>query len=250
MRARAAIRAESDGAGGLRLAVLRSEAPLLLRRTADAVHIVGGAAGPLGGDQLGLSIVVCSGAVLRVRSVAASIAQPDPAGRPSEMTIDVHVEAGAALDWAPEPLVVTTGAHHRIRTQIHLSADAAVRWRDVTVLGRHDEPPGQVDQELLLARDGAELLCQQHSWGVGAPGGWSGPAVLAGARVIATELAVPSATPVPPPPADPAAVTRASVLPFAPGCELRTAMSATVPAALATLDGLTTLDRAAGAALV
>jgi urease accessory protein len=232
MKARAEVRAESDGHGGLRLPVLRSEAPLLLRRTPDAVQIVGGAAGPLGGDELHLSIRVCSGAQLRLRSVAASLAQPDPAGRASCMTIDVHVDPGAALDWAPEPLVVTMGAHHRVHTAIHLTGDATLRWRDITVLGRHDEKAGLVEQDLLLTRDGTDLLRQHHAWGPGAPGGWSGPAVLAGARVIASEVVVGVDAPAVPPP-DASGV---SVLRFAPGCELRSSLGSAAPSVVRLLD--------------
>ncbi|MDQ1710030.1 MAG: urease accessory protein [Frankiaceae bacterium] len=190
MKASAEIRAEPNGSGGVRLPVLRSEPPLLLRRTPDAVHLVGGAAGPLGGDDLHLLIRVCSGAHLRFRSVAASLAQPDAAGRPSDLTVVVHVEAGASLDWAPEPLVSTIGSHHRVHTAIHLERDASLRWRDITVLGRHDEPSGLIEQDLTVTQDGADTLCQEHAWGPGAAGGWSGPAVLAGARVVATELTV------------------------------------------------------------
>lgn len=233
MKAGAAVRAEPDGSGGIRLPVLRSESPLLLRRTPDAVHIVGGAAGPLGGDELQLTIRVGSGARLRLRSVAASIAQPGARSGPSIMTLDVHVEAGAALDWAPQPLVVTAGAHHVVRTAVHLTGDAALRWRDVTVLGRHGEPPGLVEQELLVTHDGAELLCQQHAWGEGAPGGWSGPAVLAGARVIASEL---TTIPAGAPSRTPRAASRVTVLRFAPSCELRTSLGATVSSVLRLLD--------------
>ena len=42
--AEAAIVAEADAAGHTRLPVLRSQAPLVLRRTPDAVYLVGGAA--------------------------------------------------------------------------------------------------------------------------------------------------------------------------------------------------------------
>ena len=73
MRAEARIVAESDRRGGTRLAVLRGESPLLLRRTgprtggAVTVHLVGGAAGPLRGDDLRLDIEVGPGARLARR---------------------------------------------------------------------------------------------------------------------------------------------------------------------------------------
>ncbi len=61
MRAVARIVAVADG-GTTRLAVLRGEVPLLPRRTLSpgpgmTVHLVGGAAGPLGGDDLRDDIV-------------------------------------------------------------------------------------------------------------------------------------------------------------------------------------------------
>lgn len=231
MRATAEVRAEPDGRGGVRMTVLRSQAPLLLRRTPDAVHLVGGAAGPLGGDDLHLSIRVCSGARLRMRSVAAALAQPDAAGRPSDLTVVVHVEAGATLDWCPEPLVSTVGSHHRVHTEIHVAGDASVRWRDVTVLGRHAEIGGLVEQDLTVTQDGAEVLCQEHAWGPGAPGGWAGPAVLGGARVVAAELAVRSGSPM----LSPSAGAALSVLRFAAGCELATGLGADVPSVLRSL---------------
>ena len=52
MRARASVLACVDGAGRTTLPRLQSQAPLLLRRTPGAVHLVGGAGGPLGGDDL------------------------------------------------------------------------------------------------------------------------------------------------------------------------------------------------------
>ena len=58
MRARAELVAEAGPGGAVRLPVLRSQAPLILRRTADAVYLASGAAGPLGGDRLELRIEV------------------------------------------------------------------------------------------------------------------------------------------------------------------------------------------------
>src|SRR5687768_16184312 len=73
MIARARIIAEADGSGATRLPVLRSSVPLVLRQAEDAVWIVGGAAGPLGGDDLGLDIDVGPGAALTVRTAAAAV---------------------------------------------------------------------------------------------------------------------------------------------------------------------------------
>src|SRR6202020_255278 len=99
------------GAGGVtRLPVLSSQVPLVLRRTPDAVYVVGGAAGPIGGDELALRISVGAGAFLRVRTAAASIALPGPEGLESVLRITIDVEAGARLEYLPEPVVVSAGA--------------------------------------------------------------------------------------------------------------------------------------------
>ena len=66
--ASAAVRAERDDAGRIRLTRLRSDGPYALRAAPDAVYLVGAAAGPLGGDELNLDIEVAAGAALTVRS--------------------------------------------------------------------------------------------------------------------------------------------------------------------------------------
>ena len=68
MRASATLVAELGADGTTRLPVLRSQAPLILRQTPEAVYLVGGAAGPLGGDVLELRIDVREGATLRLRT--------------------------------------------------------------------------------------------------------------------------------------------------------------------------------------
>src|SRR5579862_7258838 len=89
VRASASIVAELDAAGVTRLPVLASEVPLVLRRTPEAVYLIGGAAGPLGGDLLSLSISVGAGATLRMRSAAASIALPGLEGLESVLSVSV-----------------------------------------------------------------------------------------------------------------------------------------------------------------
>jgi urease accessory protein len=78
--ATASIEAVAGPGGVTRLPVLASQVPLVLRRTPEAVYLVGGAAGPIGGDSLALHITVGAGAFLRVRTAAAAIALPGPDG--------------------------------------------------------------------------------------------------------------------------------------------------------------------------
>lgn len=133
---------------------LFAEAPLLIRVTAQDradgsglhVHLVGGAAGPLGGDRLRTSVEVHHGSRLVVRSVAASLAQPGRAGSSGSCAeVAATVAPGASLDWWPEPLVSVAGSDHTQTTSVDIAdASARVRWVDEIVLGRHLEAGGRL----------------------------------------------------------------------------------------------------------
>ncbi|MEN3306173.1 MAG: urease accessory protein [Micromonosporaceae bacterium] len=188
MRAHARIVAEADGSGGTRLVVLASEAPLVLRRTGpEQVHLVGGAAGPLGGDELYLSIEVGAGARLCLRTVAASVALPGRGGAESLSHVDASV--AGSLDWLPEPLVAAGGCRHRVLSTVDLDRDASLLWRDELVCGRHGEAPGDATVRTGVTLAGRPLLRHELSVGPAAPG-WDGPAVLGGARAVGSLLVV------------------------------------------------------------
>jgi urease accessory protein len=191
MRASARIVAAADGRGGTRLAVLRGESPLLLRRTGArhdgpgaTVHLVGGAAGPLRGDDLRLDIEVGPGAWLDVRSVAASLALPGRAGAPpSRLEVRAAVAGGGFLRWWPEPLIAGAGCHHAAGTRVEVDAGGHLIWRDDLVCGRHGEPAGDVRAATTIRYAGTALY--RHELGIG-PGaaGWAGAAVLGGGRAV------------------------------------------------------------------
>jgi urease accessory protein len=199
MRASARIVAETDGRGGTRLAVLRGESPLLLRRTGSragidrrgvTVHLVGGAAGPLRGDDLRLEIEVGSGARLDVRSVAASLALPGRADEPpSRLEIRAAVADGGSLSWLPEPLIAAAGCHHLAVTSVLVAAGGTLIWRDDLVCGRHGEQSGDVRTDTTIRYDGVTLYRHELSVGPGAPG-WSGAAVLGGGRAVGSVVLV------------------------------------------------------------
>ncbi|MDQ1425080.1 MAG: urease accessory protein [Acidimicrobiaceae bacterium] len=132
---------------------LYAEAPFAFRVHDGVIHAVQAAGGPVGGDELSLLIVVEAGATAVVRSVAAQLVLPGPAAVPCRVTAVVHVEDGATLDWAPEPTVLVAGSHLVSRTTIHIHGDARLRWRDVLVLGRFDEPAGRADSVLRVSVD-------------------------------------------------------------------------------------------------
>ena len=193
MRASAEVVAAADDRGGTRLRVLRGESPLLLRRTRSTgdtvtVHLVGGAAGPLRGDDLRLAITVEPGARLEVRSVAASLALPGRAGAPaSRLLVTAEVGAGASLRWLPEPLIAAAGCDHRAITRVEVADGGELLWRDDLVCGRHGETAGDVRTDTTVRYAGRTLY--RHELAVGpSASGWAGAAVLGGGRAIGSVL--------------------------------------------------------------
>ncbi|SCF11914.1 urease accessory protein UreD [Micromonospora chokoriensis] len=202
MRALARLVARADGRGGTTLVELRGETPLLLRQTpADGgvatVHLVGGAAGPLAGDDLRLEIEVGPGAAVRVHTVAAAIALPGRPGAVSRMTVRAVVHAGATLHWLPEQLVAAAGCAHLAESRVDLAAGSRLRWRDELVCGRYGESPGGAVVHTQVDYADRPLLRQSLAVGPHAPG-WAGPAVLGGAPATGSLLVVDESRPVEP----------------------------------------------------
>ena len=238
MRAYARVAAEPDGRGGTRLAVLRSESPLLLRRTGArtgagvTVHLVGGGAGPLRGDDLRLEITVGSQASLEIRSVAAQLALPGRDGLPpSRFTVSASVAAGGSLRWLPEPLIAAAGCDHVTVTRVEVADGGTLLWRDDLVCGRHGEEPGDVRTETTIRYAGSTLHRHDLAVGPAAPG-WSGAAVLGGGRAIGTVVIAPPAGLPSTGPGD------AAVMPLAGPGLLATAIGADIRQVRAALDPL------------
>jgi urease accessory protein len=189
INASASIVAVAGTGGRTRLPVLASQVPLVLRRTPEAVYVVGGAAGPIGGDELALRISVGAGAFLRVRTAAAAIALPGPDGRESALRVTVDVGAGARLEYLPEPVVVSAGARHATIIQVTLAEGASLLLRDEVLLGRYGEAGGACRTELRVSYAGRPLLRQSLAVS-GTDAADLGPAVLAGHRGVGTLLHV------------------------------------------------------------
>jgi urease accessory protein len=187
--ASAEIEAVAGPGGVTRLPVLSSQAPLVLRRTPAAVYLVGGAAGPIGGDELALRILVGAGAFLRLRTAAASIALPGPDGRESVLRVSVSVAAGGRLEYLPEPVVVSAKARHATLVSVTLAAGASLLLRDELLLGRHGETGGSARTVLRVDYAGRPLLRQSLSVSGTDPVSL-GPAVLSGHRAVGSLLLV------------------------------------------------------------
>ncbi len=199
-------RAPANSAARTRITRLRSDPPLVLRPTNPAgpeplrrwdlrglvpawVSLVGGAAGPVGGDDLRLSIEVEPGAALVLRSVAATLALPGPHGQPSRSEVTVRVAEGGVFVWLPGPLIAAQACHHHAITQVKLEPGARLLLREELLLGRHGEQPGAVRQRLRVCLGSCPLHDQELAVGPGAAG-WNSSAVTGGHRALGSLLVV------------------------------------------------------------
>jgi urease accessory protein len=225
-------RARLVAAAGDRLPVLHGEPPLLLRRTGPGtVHLVGGAAGPLRGDDLRLEIEVEAGADLTIRSVAAQIALPGRDAEPSRLEIRATIGPDATLRWRPEPLIAAAGCDHHTITRVDVAEGGRLLWRDDLVFGRHGEPSGSLRISSFFRYAGKTVYRHDLAVGRGAPG-WASPAVLDEAQAYGSVLALPEVAEGPPPGPDVAAMPLAG-----PGMVI-TAVGADIRRVQAVLDPL------------
>ncbi|MEV7346740.1 urease accessory protein UreD [Streptomyces sp. NPDC093544] len=195
VRATARIAARDDGRGGTSLPVLEGDGPLALRRTRGVgsearVMLVGAMSGPLGGDHFTVEAEAAEGARLHIGSAAATIALPGQAKGESRYDVRLKVADGGELCWLPEQLISANGSDLYVSSRIELAAGARLVFREEQVLGRAGEEPGRLSSRLTVRLGGQALLDQEVACGPGAPGGWDGPAVLAGQRALGQLLVV------------------------------------------------------------
>ncbi|MET7698284.1 urease accessory protein UreD [Streptomyces sp. NPDC005485] len=189
VHATARIEARDDGRGGTALPVLEGNGPLALRRVRASgrearVMLVGAMSGPLGGDRFAVEAEAGPGARLHLGSAAATIALPGQAKGEAHYDVRLKVAAGAELHWLPEQLISAGGSELCVSSRIELAPGARLVFREEQVLGRAGEEPGRLTSRLTVRLGGRPLLDQELSCGPGAPGGWDGPAVLAGHRAL------------------------------------------------------------------
>jgi urease accessory protein len=204
---------------------------LVLRATPPGLYLVGGAAGPLGGDDLALDVTIAAHASLAVRSAAATLAQPGPGRAPSTTVVCLTVDDHASLDWRLEPLVSVTGSDHRLVTRVTLHRRAQLWLTDEFVLGRSGEEPGRLRVRCRVDREGAPLVAHDLDLGSGAPATDSAAIVGDAGAVISTLVVGPVV------PTRSAVVrhddtgARAAWMPLADDAALLLAVGPTLPAA-------------------
>lgn len=202
MHANAALTCEKVGSVN-RLTRLRSEGQLMLRPTIPTkfepwahgdptvgrVSVSAGAAGPLGGDRLTLDVHVGAGASLVLAEISATLALPGTRGGQSKMTFTVHVEEGGTLIWMPEPVIAAHNCDHRQTIRISLATTARLFFWESLIIGRHNEDPGNIQQDIRVTRSGAPLFHQNLRLGPRYQG-WDGPAVAGSNRAAGNMLVV------------------------------------------------------------
>ncbi len=188
-----------DGDGRTVVRRMRCEVPMLVRVVGEPgrllnLAMVGGAAGPLGGDRLCFRLELEAGAQVAMRSVAASMAQPGPRGEHSELVVDLVVAAGASLDWQPQPVVSVVGSDHRVSVRLDASGTSTVTMREGVFLGRHGEQPGRFVLRERVVIDGVAVLDHETAFATGA---LMGPGAQGSARTMSTEVVIGSRLPDP-----------------------------------------------------
>ncbi|QQZ42736.1 urease accessory protein UreD [Pseudomonas sp. SK3(2021)] len=151
------------------------------------VHPPGGIAG---GDRLQIRASVDNDAWAQLTSPGA--AKWYRATGPACQTLELHVAAGATLEWLPQETIVFSAAQAELSTRIELQGDARLFYWDVVALGRpaSDErfDLGHFQSHLDIRRDG-QLLWHERQRIAGGDGLLDSPIGLDGQPVFATLLA-------------------------------------------------------------
>lgn len=195
MKARARLTV-GGGPSGAHACDVYAEPPFAIRQAGGRFLIVGSAAAPVRGDDLGLEVRVGPGVATAVGTAAATVvwAGPDTADlAPSRMVTRIDVGSGAALDWSPEPTVSVAGSDHVVETRVELAPDASCRIIEEFALGRSGEPAGRLRTRLRVTRGGRALVDHGEVFGPDLPG--AGSLARAGAaRHVLTAVIVGPAT--------------------------------------------------------
>jgi urease accessory protein len=177
VRAHAHVVAEKASDGSTLLRRLCGGGPLTLRPTgtkqAARIHLVAGAFGPLGGDELRLRVTLEPGTALEMAALAATLVLPSRTGEPSSMQILLEVADGARLLMAMPVTVLASGACHTTEVRADLAPDAELHFREETVRGRSGEAGGDITAHTTIDVGAAPVLRQTIAFDEPVGGPWS-----------------------------------------------------------------------------
>lgn len=195
MKSSASIVAENRD-GQTILADMRSEPPVSLRPTRRGVALVGSAAGPVGGDEISMTVEVGTDASLYLEAIAATMVFPSPTKASSLQDLRISVDEGGHLEWQGQPILPILGSVHVQRVTIELAATATLEFVDSVALGRSGQEPGLLDAEIRVVRGGQAVLHQRQIYDSTDPG-WGTTASLGGFRHVRQHLVIGPAARVP-----------------------------------------------------
>jgi urease accessory protein len=152
----------------------------------DTVHLVSAAATPLGGDTINIRVVVEAGAVLKLRSAAATVVLPGAKTVTSHADWDIEVSGDLDVDL--EPTVVAADARHVSTVALILLGEGRVRFRERVQIGRCNEREGFWSGALRADRHGRPLLRHRMELGAGSVADDS----IAAPRATISELCYPA----------------------------------------------------------
>lgn len=147
------------------------------------------AGGLTGGDRLDYALTLADGLTAVATTQTAERAYAAGAGC-AEVEVSLKVGAGGWLDWLPQETILFDGAALDRRVTLDLGPGAGCLFLETVVLGRH--AMGETVQGLrlrdhrLVTRQGVPLWSEPMALDSRALSRAAGPAILGGARAMAT----------------------------------------------------------------
>lgn len=162
------------GRRGARTVLLHSyaEPPYRVGRVlpdGDGLHLIlaSSAPGIFGGDCLTQTIVVESGAGVRITSQSAMQVHPNDAGDLATLASSYRVEDGGHLVCEWDPLIPFANSRLQQRISIEMAEGASLFWSDALMAGREARGErwrfSQLAHELRLARNGMLAYMERYN---------------------------------------------------------------------------------------
>lgn len=155
------------------------------------LYLQGCSGGLFEGDRWALDVRVRNNASAHVTTAAATIVHRMPDGGSARHEQRLTVEAGALLEYFPDPLILFSGSRLESRTRIRLAAGARAIVIDSFLPHRlpdDDAPFDWYESELRIEDDAGELLARERFRASGATLARGVPGVSGEHRHIGTVL--------------------------------------------------------------